>query len=179
MLEVKNSALIVIDVQEKLARVMHGKDRFVANLEMLVNGMRILEVPVLLSEQYPQGLGKTIPEISQALEGNTAISKTSFSCCGNERFTSALNSMERRQLIIAGIEAHICVYQTAVDLVTLGYEVYVASDAVSSRTLENKNVGLALMEKAGAVISSVESILFELLKQAGGDKFRAISRLVK
>jgi nicotinamidase-related amidase len=179
MLEVNNSVFIIIDVQEKLARVMYEKENLIRNIEKLGKGMGILGVPVILTEQYPQGLGSTVPEVFDAVKPERTISKTCFSCCGHDGFMALLGKMERTQIIIAGIEAHICVYQTVKDIVSSGYEVHVASDAVSSRTLENKTIGLHLMANAGALTSSVETVLFELLKVAEGDKFRAISRLMK
>lgn len=179
MLEVNNSVLIIIDVQEKLVRVMHDREKLVRSVEKLCKGMGILGVPVILTEQYPQGLGPTVTEVINAVRPEHTISKTCFSCCRDDSFKSLLGKMERTQLIVAGIEAHICVYQTVSDMVCAEYEVHVASDGVSSRTLGNKNIGLSLMQRSGALITSVETILFELLKVAEGDKFRAISRLVK
>ncbi|MDD5498303.1 MAG: isochorismatase family protein [Dehalococcoidales bacterium] len=179
MLEVGNSVLVIIDIQEKLARVMHDRKKLIRSIEKLCTGMGILEVPAILTEQYPQGLGPTVTEVISAVKPENIISKTCFSCRSDDSFMTLLGKMGRTQLIVAGVEAHICVYQTVKDLVSSGYEVYVASDAVSSRTLENKTIGLHLMANAGALITSVETVLFELLKVAEGEKFRAISRLVK
>jgi len=138
-----------------------------------------LGIPILWTEQNPEGLGPTIPEVANLLSGIKSVSKLSFSCCGNERFMEALRALNRNQVLLAGIEAHVCIYQTAVDLVNLGYEVQVVVDAVSSRTKENKLIGLERIREVGVSLTSTESVLFELLKVAKGSKFREILKVVK
>jgi nicotinamidase-related amidase len=179
MLTVTDSVLLVIDVQEKLFRVMYQKEQFADNLQRLIKGIQVLEVPVLVTEQYPQGLGPTIPEIAGLLTVVKPYPKVNFSCCGDEAFLRAFQQAHRKQVLIAGIESHICVYQTAADLISAGYEVHVVGDAVSSRTGQNKNTGIKMMLQAGAKLTGTEAALFELLKVAKGDKFKAISQIVR
>ncbi len=179
MLKVDNTVLLVIDVQEKLFRVMYQKEKLADNLQRLIKGIQVLEIPVLLMEQYPQGLGPTIPEIAPLLAGTRPLPKTSFSCCGDASFMQELKALGRKQILISGIEGHVCVYQTAADLIAAGYEVYAVSDVISSRTEENREIGLKMMIQRGVRLTSTEAALFELLKVAEGDKFKAISRIVK
>nr|WP_319392524.1 hydrolase [uncultured Desulfobacter sp.] len=179
MLEIENTVLLIVDIQGKLAHLMDKKEHLFKNVQKLIKGMRTLGVPILWVEQNPRGLGPTIPEIASLLSDIEPISKMTFSSCRNDRFVQALNALDRKQILISGIEAHICVYQTAADLVAVGYEVQAVADAVSSRTLENKEVGLQKMQNAGVGVTSVETALFELLKVAGGDQFRDIIRIVK
>jgi len=179
MLDLENTALVIIDVQDKLARVMCDRDELFLNLKKLVRGMQALGVPIIVTEQYPQGLGRTVPELAQLLCDVQPIAKLSFSCCGEERFLKEIKVLNHRQVLVAGIEAHVCVYQTVVDLLGAGYEVQVVGDAVSSRTVENREIGLEKMRSAGADITSTEMALFELLKVAQGETFKEISRIVR
>ncbi len=179
MLTVAESVLLVIDVQEKLFRVMYQKEQLADNLQRLIRGIQVLEVPVLVTEQYPQGLGPTIPEIAKLLTDVKPYPKVNFNCCGDEAFLQAFKQLHRKQLLIAGIESHICVYQTASDLISAGYEVYIVGDAVSARTEQNKNTGINMMLQSGAKLTSTEAALFELLKVAKGDKFQAINQIIR
>jgi len=179
MLKMENVALLIVDIQGNLAHSMHGKELLFKNVQKLIKGIQVLGIPILWVEQNPQGLGPTIPEIADILSNIQPISKMSFSSCGNERFVQALKALNRKQVLIAGIEAHVCVYQTAADLVDLGYEVQVVADAVSSRTIENKEIGLQKMRDSGVSLTSVETALFELLKVAEGEQFREILKIVK
>ena len=179
MLDLENTALVIIDVQDKLARVMSDRNELFLNLKKLVRGMQALGVPIIVTEQYPQGLGRTVPELAQLLSDVQPIAKLSFSCCGEERFLREIKVLDHRQVLVAGIEAHVCVYQTVVDLLGAGYEVQVVGDAVSSRTVENREIGLEKMRSAGAGITSTEMALFELLKVAQGETFKEISRIVR
>ena len=179
MLAADNSVLLVIDVQEKLFRAIYQKEQLLDNLQRLIKGIKVLEIPILLTEQYPQGLGATIPEIAQLLPDCRPLPKVCFSCCGDAAFLQSFKKLNRKQVLIAGIESHVCVYQTAADLIAAGYEVYVVSDGISSRTEQNRDVGLKMMTQLGAKVTSVEAVLFELLKIAKGDKFKAISQIVR
>jgi nicotinamidase-related amidase len=171
---------VVIDVQGKLAQLMYQKESLFANLKRMIQGARVLELPVLWTEQVPEKLGETTPEIRELLvEMGRPISKVSFSCCGNEPFMAQLKGLNRKQLLLAGIETHICVYQTALDLLRLDYEVQVVADAVSSRAAENRQIGLERMKEAGARLTSTEMALFELLRAAEGPRFKAITGIVK
>ncbi len=176
---VENSVLIIIDVQEKLWRVIYEKEKLLDNLQRLIKGVQVLGIPIVMTEQYPQGLGKTLPEITALLPGLRPVEKLSFSCCGDTNFLNELKKLNRNQALIAGIESHVCVYQTAVDLLASGYLVEAVTDCISSRTQENLELGIHRMEAAGAKPTSVEMILFELLKAAGSEQFRAISKIVK
>ena len=179
MLTIENSLLVVIDIQESLARVMFGKEALIDNLRTIIKGAGILKIPMLVTEQVPEKLGSTIPEISSLLGGVTPIPKASFSCCGEDRFMRELEEMRRKQILVTGIESHVCVYQTTVGMIRLGYEVHLIQDCVSSRMAENRSAGIERMKDEGAKITTTEMALFELLKIAGGDRFREISRLVK
>lgn len=180
MLTPNNTILLVIDVQGRLAQLMANKETLFANLERMIKGAQVLDLPILWTEQVPEKLGPTLPELSELLiESSPPVSKSSFSCCGEETFMTRFKAANRRQVLITGIETHICVYQTALDLLNLGYEVQLVTDAVSSRTAENRALALERMQAAGAALTSTEMALFELLRVAEGDKFRAISKIVK
>jgi nicotinamidase-related amidase len=179
MLKPDNTALVLIDVQGKLASLMHQREQLYRNLEILIRGAQVLDLPILWLEQYPQGLGPTIPEVAGLLQGQKPLAKVCFSACGLPEFSQALAGCGRRRVLLAGIEAHICVYQTCRDLLDQGYGVEVVGDAVSSRTPENKQTGLDRMAQAGAMLTSVEMALFELLRMAGTPQFKEIARLVK
>ena len=179
MLKIENTTLLIIDIQGKLAHLMHEKERLFKNVQKLIKGIQILGIPILWVEQNPHGLGPTIPEIADILSNIQPISKMSFSSCGNDDFLQALKALNRKQVLVAGIEAHVCVYQTAADIVDIGYEVQVVTDAVSSRSLENKEIGLQRMRDSGVSLTSVETALFELLKVAEGEQFKEILKIVK
>ena len=179
MLSKDNTVLVVIDIQEKLTRFMHERDELVANLQKLIQGIRALEVPILWLEQNPDGLGPTIPELSEHLADLEPITKLSFSCYGTEAFKQALEATGRKQVVLCGIESHVCVYQTAMDLLDAGYEVEVIADAVSSRCAANREIALAKVRAAGAGVGCTEMVLFELLQAAEGPAFKAILKIVK
>ncbi len=179
MLQKENSVLVVIDIQGKLAQLMHQKDFVYQNVNRLIEGAKVLGIPIIWTEQYPEGLGGTIPEIATTLESFKPISKITFSCCQNDEFLTALKATRRKQILITGIETHICVYQTTIELLEAGYEVEVVADAVSSRTPENKEIGLEKMKTAGAGITGTETALYELLKVAKGPEFKQILKFVK
>jgi nicotinamidase-related amidase len=179
MISTDDTALVLIDIQEKLAPAMHGKESLFENLKKLVQGVQILGVPVLWAEQNPDGLGPTIPEIAGLLPNQKPVSKLSFSCCGSEQFKDNLKASGRKTMLVVGIEAHVCVYQTVADLISLQYDVQVVADGVASRTPENRQIGLEKCKDAGAGLTSTETALFELLKEAKGDKFKTIINLVK
>ncbi len=179
MLRPEDSVLVVIDVQGKLAQLMHERDLLFANLQRMARGAGVLSIPIIWNEQVPEKLGRTIPELAEALAGLEPLAKNAFSCCGNPEFVARLEVTGRRQVILMGIETHVCVHQTARDLLQQGYAVEVVADAVSSRTESNKRIGLERMRSLGAGITSTETILFELLGTAEGERFRAIQQLVK
>ncbi|MBA4397387.1 MAG: hydrolase [Syntrophus sp. (in: bacteria)] len=177
MLSRENTILIVVDIQGNLARVMDDQAFLIENNQKLIKGMHVLDIPVLVTEQNP--LGATIPEIAELLPGIQAITKDSFSCCAEDKFMSAVRDMNRMQILMTGIEAHVCVYQTAMDLLAMGYEVQVAADAVSSRTARNRAIGIRKLSDSGATLTSVEMALFELLKTAADPKAKELFRIIK
>ena len=179
MITSTDTALVLVDVQAKLTPAMYAKEVLLENLKRLVQGVRILKVPILWTEQNPAGLGPTLPEIANLLPDRKPVSKFSFSCCGSEQFRNELNALERKNMLIAGIEAHVCVYQTAADLIRLHYKAQVVADAVASRSPENKLIGLEKSKSVGACLTSTETVLFELLKDAKSEKFKEISKIVK
>jgi len=179
MLKIENASLLIVDIQGNLANSMYGKELLFKNAQKLIKGIQILGIPIICTEQNPKGLGPTIPEIADLLSNIQPISKMTFSCCQNDRFVQTLKALNRKQILIAGIETHVCIYQTSSDLVDLGYEVQVVTDAVSSRNIENKEIGLRKMRDCGVSLTSVETALFELLKVAEGEQFKEILKIVK
>jgi nicotinamidase-related amidase len=179
MLESRNCCLVVVDVQGKLAQLMADKETLFRNIQILIQGARILEIPILWCQQVPEALGLTLPEIAQLLTGIEPIDKASFSCCGEDRFNRELDRTNARQVLLCGIETHVCVYQTAMDLLTRGLEPTVIADAVSSRTPQNRHIALTRLAAEGAKIGSTEMVLFELLKTAKHPQFKSVARLVK
>lgn len=179
MLKTDNTLLLVIDVQEKLFRVMPDKEALAASITKLIRGCRLLEVPVIVTEQNPAGIGPTISDLDADLSQSTRLIKYAFSCCAEEEFLQSLERTGRKQIIICGIESHICVYQTAMDLLKRGYEVYVVSDGVSSRTAENRSLALRRLEREGVKLTGVEMTLFELLRTSKSEQFKAVSSLIK
>lgn len=173
------AVLVIVDVQGKLAQLMHDKESLFANLKRMAIGAQTLGIPIIWNEQNPVGLGPTIPELAEILSTQQPLVKNTFSCCGNPAFSAALKQSGRTQVLLVGIETHVCVYQTARDLVAAGMTVEVVADAVSSRTAANKAYGLERMKSLGAGVTSTEMALFELLRVAEGDKFKAILKAVK
>lgn len=178
MLVPEDAVLVVVDIQGKLASLMHERERLYDNVRRLARGCAALELPVLWTEQVPDKLGPTVPEVAELLPGEP-IAKASFSGWGEGRFRDALVRTGRSQVLLAGIESHICVYQTARDLGLVGFETYVVADAVSSRTAENRQIGLEAGRAAGARVTSVEAALFEMLGSAEHPAFRQIAGIVK
>jgi nicotinamidase-related amidase len=175
MLDRERTALVVIDVQEAFRPAVGEFDAVAHNAAVLAQGARALGLPVIVTEQYPRGLGRTVPELAGALEGIPRIEKLVFSAARAKGF----DLEGREQALVCGIETHVCVNQTVHDLLDAGIEVHVATDAVSSRTAANRRAGLAKMEASGALLTSTEMALFELVGRAGTDEFKAIQALVK
>jgi isochorismate hydrolase len=179
ILDSKQAVLLIVDVQESFRKQLKDLDNLTRNITILAEASKILRVPVILTEQYPQGLGKTIAEISACLGEHKYFEKTSFSCCQAAGFMEMLESMGRNQVVICGIEAHVCVSQTAHELLVHDYSVHVVADAIASRSPRNKETGWEKMIASGAVPACVESALFEMLVEAGTEQFKAVQRLVK
>lgn len=179
ILEKEDCALLIVDIQERLAAVMKHREQVVKNNLRLIELAKLLNVPVIATEQYPKGLGHTVDEIKEALPSYNPVEKLSFGCCGEPAFMEGLRRLGKKKVILTGMEAHICVLQTALGLVSEGYAVHAVSDAMCSRTKENWKVGLGIMRDAGSVITCTETVLFQLLKVAGTEEFKAVSRMIK
>jgi len=173
------TVLIVIDVQEKLFVKMEEKERIAQNICKLIRFADILKIPIIITEQYPKGLGPTIPEIRELTSTVKPIEKVEFSCLAASAFRGKLAEIHARNLVLTGIEAHICVAQTAIEALTNGYRVYVVSDAISSRRREDKDVAVERMRQQGAIIVTSEMLMYEILRKAGTPEFKKILELVK
>jgi len=175
-LEAEQCALVVIDIQQKLLPPIFQKDQLVRNSQLLIRAAGILKIPAIMSTQYAKGLGGTVPEIAALLPETEAIDKTLFSCFGSDVFCSLLKRLpgQRTTLLLCGMESHICVTQTALGALRGGYLVHVASDAVSSRTEWNWKIGLERMRAAGAIISSTEMMIYELMRSSSSAAFKEL-----
>lgn len=179
MFSIEKSVLVLIDLQEKLFQVMQEKENLLRNIQILVQTCQHLQIPIIYTEQVPTKLGSTVFEIQSFLGSPSPIEKSSFSCFARKTFRNSLKDTHRHQVILAGIETHVCVYQTVSDLINQKYEVQVVADAVSSRCNQNKNIALDRMKSMGGVLTSTEMILFEWLKTAEHEKFHEILKLIK
>ncbi len=179
MLSREHALLLVIDVQGKLADLAWRAEQLQNNIRILLEGMKVLEVPVLATEQYPKGLGHTVPALAELIGTEPVIEKSSFSCCGESAFATRLSELHVTDIIVCGIETHVCVYQTTRDLLRLGYNVHLVTDAVSSRSEDNWKLGVDACSSLGARKTGTEMVLFELLQESGTDQFKAVSKLVK
>lgn len=175
----EQSALLIIDIQEKIFRVMLSPESFIQNTLKLIEGFKVLGSPIFFTEQYPKGLGETEARIKTALSDKVPIQKMSFSCSGAGDLFDILKNTNIRQVVIAGIESHVCVQQTALDLLANDFQVSLAADACSSRKEIDYNLALERMRTAGVVVTSTEAILFEMLNVCGTDEFKKISKIVK
>jgi nicotinamidase-related amidase len=173
------AGLVVIDIQERLLPAIFEKERVAENVARLIRGTAILNRPVFATEQYRKGLGVTVPEIAGLIPGFSPIEKLAFSAAGAPGLLEALRANKLSEIMLCGIEAHVCVSQSCLDLLQAGFRVFVVGDATSSRTPENYRWGLDRMREAGAVIVSTEMILFELLERGGTEEFKQILGLVK
>jgi nicotinamidase-related amidase len=174
-----DSVLVVVDVQGKLARLMHDSDAMIRAQQTLIRACRALEVPVVWAEQLPDKLGPTVDELAEPLEGLAPCAKSSFGCMGDPALRDVIAGSGRRQVLLCGIEAHVCVWQTAALLLEEGYGVHLVADATSSRSAFNRDIALRRMERAGACLSNVEMVLFEMMVDATHPKFREVTRLLK
>ncbi len=179
-LEAEKSVLVVIDIQERLVPAM-PQDVYLRlrdTVGMLVSGAEFLGVPVVTTEQYPKGIGHTVPELAAACSG-TVVEKVSFGCCGEPDFMAALKQAGRSQVIVTGMEAHVCVYQTVLGLLEDGYHVHLVRDAICSRFTPDFLVAIDNAGQAGAVVTTAETVLFQMMKKSTHDQFRAVSKLIK
>lgn len=174
----EDAIFMIMDIQERLVPVMDYRDEVVNNTKILIQASKEMNIPIIYTEQYPKGLGSTIAELDELIENGKRFEKTSFSAI-NEEVKKVLDSLGKKKIIITGMETHVCVYQTVRDLILNGYEVFVVSDGVASRTKSNYLNGLELMKNMGAVITNTETIVFDLLKKAGTPEFKIMSKLIK
>ncbi len=179
-LDRNDAVLVVVDVQDRLCRAMDEQEleKLIANISILQEAAKELGVPMLATEQYVRGLGETLPALKERLV-EPAIEKMTFSCCGEPPFPERLKALGRRQVIVTGMETHVCVLQTVLELLDAGYHVHLVKDAVLSRRDENWKIGIKAALAAGAVPTSTETVLFQLLRVAGSDEFRKLAKLVK
>lgn len=175
----EDTVLVAIDFQEKLLPAMQGADEVEKNAGILINGVKEFGIQRIATTQYAKGLGQTVPGIAEALGECQVIDKSTFSCMRNEEFRAALEECGKKTVIIAGIETHICVEQTVLDLINAGYDVFLAADAVDSRNVRNRDISIGRMAAAGATVTCTESILYDLLGGAKAPEFKAVSALVK
>lgn len=179
ILKREDTALLVIDIQEKIFRVMLNPEILIQNVTKLIEGFRILGLPIFVTEQYPKGLGETENRLKEVLKGIVPIQKMSFSCSGAGELFETLKYKNIKQVVVTGIESHVCLQQTALDLLANDFQVSLAADACSSRKETDYTVALERMGSAGVVVTTTEAILFELLKVCGTEEFKKISKIVK
>ena len=179
MITPQDTVLLIIDVQGKLAQIVHESEAVERNISKLIRAAKILGVPVLYTEQYPKGLGHTVEALQELLSEEKPLEKIAFSCCAEESFMEKLRGLNRNNVLVTGMETHVCVYQTANELIEDGYSVHLVADAVTSRTREDREIGIRCIEKAGAWLKSTEMVIFELLRIAQGEEFKAISKIIK
>jgi nicotinamidase-related amidase len=174
-----NAVGLIIDMQERLYPLVQDHEKLTKNTAILIEGLKALEIEILVTEQYTKGLGFTIEPLKNLLTDIDFVEKQAFSCCDEPKFYEELALTGTRYVVIAGIETHVCVMQTAIDLINNGYIPVVVEDCVSSRNPNDKKIAIERMRKEGAIITSYESILFELLRYSGTESFKKISKLVK
>ena len=179
LIKADQSCLIVIDVQERLVPAMQAPARVIRNSQTLMTAATRLDIPMLLTEQYPKGLGRIVPELQDLAKGGKVLEKMHFSCMNDPIFAAEFKALERRQAVIVGMEAHICVMQTGVNLMEQGYEIFVVTDATSSRTLESEKACLDRLSAAGAGIVTTEMVVFEWLGRAGTPEFKDLLKRIK
>jgi len=179
LLNKENTGLIIVDAQEKLMQVMADPERVIDRIVKLLHLARVFNLPVILTEQYSKWLGPTLPPMKEVLPEYDPIEKLDFNCCSVDLFNTRLKAKGLRNIILSGVETHICVFQTCISLLERGYIVHIPHHAVDSRTEDNWNIGLSLMKEAGAVITSTETIIFQILKRAGTKEFKEMLKTIK
>lgn len=174
-----DTALVAIDFQEKLMPAMSNRARLTEQTIRLVKGMKVLGIPAIVTQQYTKGIGETDAAIAEALGDFQHVEKTTFSCLANEEFASRIKSLNKKNIVVCGIEAHICVQQTVLQLLEQGYNVYLVADCISSRSEEDKLWAISRMGEAGAVVTTYESVLYEIMRDSKAEGFKAVSAIVK
>ncbi len=178
-LDRNEAVLVIVDIQERLAAVMSERQRVIDNCLHLIEISKLLKIPVIITEQYPKGLGPTASEIREAIQPYEPLEKITFSCCGEPLFSEKLASLVRKKVILVGMETHVCVLQTCIGLLKEGYHVHAVRDAICSRAKGNFKTGIGFMRDAGSVVTCTEAVLFQLLERAGTEEFKIISRRIK
>ncbi len=179
LLDKHNAVLVIIDIQERLVPAMNRRQAVYDNCGHLIEASRLLDIPVIVTEQYPKGLGPTVSEIKDNLAAYAPMEKVTFDCCKGDGFLDSISSLKKSRVIITGMETHVCVLQTCLSLLKEGYFVHLVSDAVCSRKKNDYLTGRELMRDAGAVITCTETVLFQLMEKAGTPEFKAISKRIK
>jgi nicotinamidase-related amidase len=179
MLDKENTILLIVDIQEKLAAVMKERDKVIKNNLHLIELAKMINMPVMVTEQYSKGLGPTVPDIREALPSYHPIEKMTFDCCGQPTFLDELKKQKKSHVVLTGMETHICVLQTCVGLLRDGIVIHAVQDAICSRTKESWKTGMEFMRDAGAAVTCTETVLFQLLKIAGTEEFKKISKRIK
>ncbi len=179
ILNIEDAVLLIVDIQERLATVMKDREKVVKNCQHLIELAKMINLPIVVTEQYPKGLGRTVSELQSAIPDYKPIEKTAFNCCGEPAFVTAIKKLNKKKIIMTGMETHICVLQTTIGLLQEGFTIHVVEDAVCSRTDENWRTGLEYLRDAGAVITCTETVLFQLLRVAGTEEFKKISQRIK
>lgn len=179
LIKANQSILLVIDIQDRLAPAVHDSQRTIRNTDILAQAAKRLGVPVFFTEQYPKGLGHTIGELAQHVTATNLLEKIHFSCMGDVNAKALLKDRARAQVVITGMETHVCVLQSALELKEAGFQPFIVQDAVASRTLENKQAGIERMRAAGLDIVTTEMVVFEWLNKAATDEFKELIKLIK
>ena len=178
-IESNDTTALLIDVQEKIYPHVTDNEKLMQRLNVLLKGLKVLDIPIITTQQYTKGLGETVEPLKDFVDSSLIIEKIDFSCCDENTFEGKLEDLGNKFVIISGIEAHVCVLQTTIDLVESGYIPFVIEDCISSRHLNDKSVAIERMRHEGVIVSTSESVLFELCKKAGTSTFKEISKLVK
>lgn len=178
IIDKEKTVFVLVDIQEKFIPVIKDVNKVISNSNILAKSSEILNIPLIVTEQYPKGLGNTSERISLP-DKNYLIEKISFSCFGSEEFVKKIEELNIDSIVLFGIEAHVCILKTALDALKNNLDVYVVADAISSRTVENKAIGIERMRQSGVFIVSTETLLFQLLEKAGTEEFKSISKLLK
>lgn len=185
LVDVNRSQLVVIDIQSRLTQVMHDRDRLLRNCNILIQAAKLLEVPITVTEQYPKGIGQTEPQLVESLNDDyKPVEKTCFSCTGSDTFNKKIEQYkDRDQVILCGIEAHVCVLQTALEILNnssnASRQVFIVADAVDSRSANNRKIALNRLQQAGAIVTCTESVVFEWMKDSTNKNFKQISTLIR
>ncbi len=175
----EDSVAVIIDIQERLFPYIYEHERLERNVNILVHGLQFMDIPIIITEQYSKGLGSTISTISENFDSFHPVEKITFSCCDESKFLTEINRLNKKFVILAGIETHVCVLQTVLDLIAIGFTPVLVEDCVSSRKKNDISIAIERIKQEGAILTTYESVLLELCREAGTEVFKAISKLIK